>query len=112
MSLSRPKAILFDLDGSFGAAALENPDLVTITTEAQLAPYHPLSRWIDLPGALDVLCNGEYSALPRAIAEVAQKPARSADDPETELERSDRLNLQARVERDMPSKLCVWMLLT
>lgn len=43
---------LFDLDGSFDVTALEDPDLVTITTEGQLAPYHPLSRWIDLPGAL------------------------------------------------------------
>jgi mediator of RNA polymerase II transcription subunit 14 len=89
---------------------LEQHDRAFADAADRLFGLHQQMAWaraplFDLPGALDVLCNGEYSALPRAIAEVAQKPARSADDPETELERSDRLNLQARVEREMRSKL-------
>ncbi len=43
---------LFDLDGSFDEAALNDPDLVTITAESELAPYHPLVRDLDLPAAL------------------------------------------------------------
>ena len=89
---------------------LEQHDRAFADAADRLFGLHQQMAWaraplFDLPGALDVLCNGEYSALPRAIAEVAPKPARSADDPETERERSDRLNLQARVEREMRSKL-------
>ena len=43
---------LFDLDNSFDDAALSDPDLVTISSEADLAPYHPMTRRIDLPSAL------------------------------------------------------------
>jgi hypothetical protein len=43
---------LFDLDNSFGAEALADPDLVTIATGEALAPFHPLTRRLDLPAAL------------------------------------------------------------
>jgi len=43
---------LFDLDNSFDDATLSDPDLVTISSEADLAPYHPMTRRIDLPAAL------------------------------------------------------------
>jgi hypothetical protein len=43
---------LFDLDNSFGEEALIDPDLVTITNEAGLGNYHPLTRRLDLPAAL------------------------------------------------------------
>ena len=36
----------------------------------------------DTPGALDVLCNGKYSNLPKAIADVAPKPVPLETDPE------------------------------
>ena len=36
----------------------------------------------DTPGALDVLCNGRYSNLPKAIADVAPKPVPLETDPE------------------------------
>ena len=89
---------------------LEQHDRAFADAADRLFGLHQHMAWaraplFDLPGALDVLCNGEYSALPRAIADVAPKPARSAEDPETEQERSDRLDLQARVEREMRSKL-------
>ena len=89
---------------------LEQHDRAFADAADRLFGLHQHMAWaraplFDLPGALDVLCNGEYSALPRAIADVAPKPAPSADDPETERERSDRLDLQARVEREMRSKL-------
>ena len=89
---------------------LEQHDRAFADAADRLFGLHQHMAWaraplFDLPGALDVLCNREYSALPRAIADVAPKPARSADDPETERERSDRLDLQARVEREMRSKL-------
>jgi hypothetical protein len=43
---------LFDLDNSFDAAALADPDLVTIHAEDELTPFHPLTRRLDLPAAL------------------------------------------------------------
>ena len=43
---------LFDLDNSFDEASLSDPDLVTITSEAELAPYHPMTRRLNLPEAL------------------------------------------------------------
>lgn len=43
---------LFDLDQSFGPEALQDPDLVTITAEADLEHYHPLTRRLDLASAL------------------------------------------------------------
>lgn len=43
---------LFDLDNSFDDAALSDPDLITIASEADLAPFHPMTRRIDLPAAL------------------------------------------------------------
>ncbi len=43
---------LFDLDNSFGEEALTDPDLVTITNEAGLDNYHPLTRRLDLPTVL------------------------------------------------------------
>jgi hypothetical protein len=43
---------LFDLDNSFDAAALADPDLVTIHAEDELTPFHPLTRRLDLPVAL------------------------------------------------------------
>ena len=89
---------------------LEQHDRAFADAADRLFGLHQHMAWaraplFDLPGALDVLCNGEYSALPRAIADVAPKPAPSADDPETERERSDRLDLRTRVEREMRSKL-------
>ena len=44
----------------------------------------------DTPGALDVLCNGKYSNLPRAIADVAPKPVPSETDPELIRVRDER----------------------
>lgn len=45
---------LFDLDGSFDAGVISDPDLgvIAFTAEEQLANYHPLSRRFDLPSAL------------------------------------------------------------
>ncbi len=43
---------LFDLDGSFGPNTLVDPDLLTLEEGADLTGYHPLSRRIDLAGAL------------------------------------------------------------
>lgn len=43
---------LFDLDNSFDAAALSDPDLETVATLDALADFHPLTRRIDLPAAL------------------------------------------------------------
>ena len=59
----------------------------------------------DLPGALDVLCNGEYSVLPASIGDVAPKPVKGVDDPETDLEMEERLTLEKRLEREMRSRL-------
>ena len=44
----------------------------------------------DTPGALDVLCNGKYSNLPRAIADVAPKPVPLETDPELIRVRDER----------------------
>ncbi|HEY0012018.1 MAG TPA: putative baseplate assembly protein [Allosphingosinicella sp.] len=44
---------LFDLDNSFGDAALGDPDLRTFAAVAELAPYHPLDIATDLAGALE-----------------------------------------------------------
>lgn len=43
---------LFDLGNSFSPASLSDPDLVTITSEGDLAPYHPMTRRLNLPEAL------------------------------------------------------------
>ena len=43
---------LFDLDNSFDEEALTDPDLVTITNEAGLGNYHPLTRRFGLPAAI------------------------------------------------------------
>ncbi len=43
---------LFDLDNSFDETALADPELITIAAEADLVPYHPLTRRLDLPAAL------------------------------------------------------------
>lgn len=44
--------LLFDLDHSFDAAALDDNDLLTITATDELEFYYPLARRIDLPGTL------------------------------------------------------------
>lgn len=43
---------LFDLDHSFDDSVLSDPELVIISSEAELAHYHPLTRRLDLPAAL------------------------------------------------------------
>ncbi|MFZ1467456.1 MAG: putative baseplate assembly protein [Paracoccaceae bacterium] len=43
---------LFDTDNSFDDASLADPALVTITAEAALAHYHPMTRRLDLPALL------------------------------------------------------------
>ena len=52
---------------------LEQHDRAFADAADRLFGLHQHMAWaraplFDLPGALDVLCNGEYSALPRAIA--------------------------------------------
>jgi len=42
----------FDLDNSFDEAVLADLDLITIETENELAPFHPLTRRLDLPASL------------------------------------------------------------
>jgi hypothetical protein len=43
---------LFDLDNSFGSEVLDDPEVQVIEDEAALAPFHPMTRRIDLPAAL------------------------------------------------------------
>ena len=64
----------------------------------------------DLPGALDVLCNGTYGGLPREISEIgARAPEASAEEgeapAESEEEREARLDVEARYEEEMTERL-------
>ena len=59
----------------------------------------------DLPGALDVLCNGKYSALPASITDVAPKPPRGEDEPEDLDETAERLKLQRRIELEIRGRI-------
>lgn len=43
---------LFDLDNSFEAEVLHDPEVRVIATEADLTPFHPMTRRLDLPAAL------------------------------------------------------------
>ncbi|UNU42352.1 putative baseplate assembly protein [Sphingopyxis sp. YF1] len=63
---------LFDLDNSFGEAALGDPDLRIFDTIASLAPYHPLDGETDLVRALEQrieahALNAEVEPLLRAL---------------------------------------------
>lgn len=63
----------------------------------------------DLPGALDVLCNGTYGGLPREISEIGARPEASAEEgeapAESEEEREARLDVEERYEEEMTERL-------
>lgn len=62
----------------------------------------------DLPGALDVMCNGNYSALSRAISEIGLKPRtgeEGEEEKETDEERERREAFEERYEAEMTERL-------
>ena len=89
---------------------LRQHDRAFVDGADRLFGLHSQMAWaraplFDLPGALDVLCNGKYSALPTSIADVAPKPPRGEDEPEDPDETAERLNLQRRIEREIRGRI-------
>ncbi len=90
---------------------LKQHDRAFADTADRLFGLHQQMGWaraplFDLPGALDVLCNGKYSALHSAsIAEVAPIPGKGEDETETAFELEQRLALEQRLDCEMRSML-------
>ena len=89
---------------------LRQHDRAFVSGADRLFALHSQMLWscaplFDLPGALDVLCNGAYSALPRTIADVAPEPAPSEDELETPARAIERRDLERRIEREMRGRL-------
>ena len=89
---------------------LRQHDRAFVSGADRLFALHSQMLWscaplFDLPGALDVLCNGAYSTLPRTIADVAPEPAPSEDEPETPARAIERRDLERRIEREMRGRL-------
>lgn len=62
----------------------------------------------DLPGALEVLCNGNYGFLPRSVSEIGLKPiGMNGEDEreETEAERAAREETETRHEEEIAERL-------
>ena len=89
---------------------LRQHDRAFVDGADRLFGLHSQMAWaraplFDLPGALDVLCNGKYSALPASITDVAPKPPRGEDEPEDLDETAERLKLQPRIELEIRGRI-------
>ena len=89
---------------------LRQHDRAFVDGADRLFGLHSQMAWaraplFDLPGALDVLCNGKYSALPASITDVAPKPPRGEDEPEDLDETAERLKLQRRIELEIRGRI-------
>lgn len=89
---------------------LRQHDRAFVDGADRLFGLHSQMAWaraplFDLPGALDVLCNGKYSALPASITDVAPKPPRGEAEPEDLDETAERLKLQRRIELEIRGRI-------